>query len=601
MGSSIRPPYVTATKILFICSLRKPYTFESFFWSFRRGEMKRRIALVTSVLIALVAVSSVVSIQADAKVHPPNPNAEWLIMYYLEIDNELDFYWSSSYSPAFIAATNPQPSVKIAVLVDRSGIWSGSTNSNTRVYEANNHQLILKWDMGERNTGDSQTVVDFATWAISAYPAYKLMFVFMGHGRGDSTVGGDDSHGDALNLIEIKSALSAVKSQTKKSFGIVGFDACTMSTVGLAYQIKDYASVMVASEPETAGWEIEPLLRGIIANPIMDVKQFGAYIVTASYNGMNTEDNIGAIDLGKMTTLASPLETFSSGLCSRWPTYYDQFVYCRDSSYSFADGIDLYLFVQNVKTRTDAGLIPNDAGFYQSMTNIELTIDSMVIAKHYAYYPNAHGLAIFYPITTSTSTVERYAELDISLTGAPSWSRFMNLFFIGTQPPVAAFTATMTSYATVHVDASASYDPDGYIYSYEWSWGDGTYLNPSSTKITSHTYAAAGTYTIVLTVRDNAGGSGTKSQSVTVTIPTYILTVSGPVGQVSPSPGPHSYSAGTVVTLTAATASYTNGHWWLFDWWTIDGVDNDGSTTAAVTMNSDHTASAHYTRTNMQP
>jgi hypothetical protein len=83
--------------------------------------------------------------------------------------------------------------------------------------------------------------------------------------------------------------------------------------------------------------------------------------------------------------------------------------------------------------------------------------------------------------------------------------------------------------------------------------------------------------------------------------PTYKLTVSGLKGAITPAPGTYTYNAGTVVTCTAQDAYYTNGHWWLFDWWTIDGVDNDGSTTAVVTMNSDHTASAHYTRTNMQP
>ncbi len=54
-------------------------------------------------------------------------------------------------------------------------------------------------------------------------------------------------------------------------------------------------------------------------------------------------------------------------------------------------------------------------------------------------------------------------------------------------------------------DGSNSYDPDGTIVSYLWDFGDGTTV-PGS--VVSHSYAAAGTYTAVLTVTDNHGLTG---------------------------------------------------------------------------------------------
>jgi PKD repeat protein len=88
---------------------------------------------------------------------------------------------------------------------------------------------------------------------------------------------------------------------------------------------------------------------------------------------------------------------------------------------------------------------------------------------------------------------------------------------IGTTPPAnqaptASFTATNTN-LTSAVDATASADPDGTIASYAWNFGDGG--TATGVKAT-HTYAAAGTYSIKLTVTDNQGATGTTTKSVTV-------------------------------------------------------------------------------------
>jgi len=77
--------------------------------------------------------------------------------------------------------------------------------------------------------------------------------------------------------------------------------------------------------------------------------------------------------------------------------------------------------------------------------------------------------------------------------------------------PVANFSDTISGLTVNFTDSST--DTGGTISSRSWNFGDGsssTATNPS------HTYTAAGTYSVALTVTDSTGATNTKTQSVTV-------------------------------------------------------------------------------------
>ncbi len=77
--------------------------------------------------------------------------------------------------------------------------------------------------------------------------------------------------------------------------------------------------------------------------------------------------------------------------------------------------------------------------------------------------------------------------------------------------PVASFTSSVNKLA-VSFDGSSSSDSDGTVASYLWDFGDGS---TSTLAEPAHTYAAAGTYSVTLTVTDNEGATGTVTQDVT--------------------------------------------------------------------------------------
>ncbi len=94
------------------------------------------------------------------------------------------------------------------------------------------------------------------------------------------------------------------------------------------------------------------------------------------------------------------------------------------------------------------------------------------------------------------------------------------------QPPVSAAGADRTAIATeaLAFDGSASSDPDGSIASYAWDFGDGY---TSSDAVTTHAFAAAGSYTVTLMVTDDVGATGTDTAVITV------KTVSDAIGSLS--------------------------------------------------------------------
>ncbi|HEX7815186.1 protease pro-enzyme activation domain-containing protein [Dyella sp.] len=85
----------------------------------------------------------------------------------------------------------------------------------------------------------------------------------------------------------------------------------------------------------------------------------------------------------------------------------------------------------------------------------------------------------------------------------------------GTTPPpgtpVANFTDTVSGLTVNFTNTST--DTGGTISSYAWTFGDG---GTSTSASPSHTYSAAGTYTVTLKVTDSTGATNTKTGSVTV-------------------------------------------------------------------------------------
>ncbi|MEU7999966.1 PKD domain-containing protein [Catellatospora sp. NPDC049111] len=85
----------------------------------------------------------------------------------------------------------------------------------------------------------------------------------------------------------------------------------------------------------------------------------------------------------------------------------------------------------------------------------------------------------------------------------------------GNTPPTADLEPSCTG-LVCSFDGTGSTDSGGAIQNYAWNFGDGTSADTDSIGTASHTYAAAGTYNVTLTVTDDSGSTDTDTRQVTV-------------------------------------------------------------------------------------
>lgn len=135
----------------------------------------------------------------------------------------------------------------------------------------------------------------------------------------------------------------------------------------------------------------------------------------------------------------------------------------------------------------------------------------------------------------------------------------------GNAPPVARANGPYsgTEGAAIQFSSNGSTDPDGTIASYAWDFGDGS---TSLAANPSHSYLAAGTYTVTLTVTDNAGDTASDSTSAVIEV---VLDNLPPTADAN---GPYSGYVGNVIAFDGSASSDPDGVIVAYDWDFGDGA-----------------------------
>jgi hypothetical protein len=246
-------------------------------------------------------------------------------------------------------------------------------------------------NIGEVNMGDPNTLVGFVEWAASNYPAEKYALIISSHGKGwEGCCWDETSDDDNLDLAEMRSALSDISAFMGRPLDVIGFDACLMGTTEVAYEVHDYASVMVASEQTEplSGWPYDAILTQLTATPDINAAELATIIVDSYYlsNGQ-IGYTMSAVDLTKIDAVVNGLNDLAQALIAY--------------------------------NGTDTQAVKNYA------STVITTLDEAVIyERHGANWPDSHGLAIYFP-KFQNKFDPAYTAGTVSLAGDTAWDEFI--------------------------------------------------------------------------------------------------------------------------------------------------------------------------------
>ena len=417
--------------------------------------------------------------------HVTHSHAEWLVLAYLAADNDLEGELLADLAEMERVGSTPGV-VEILAQVDRArgedtskGNWYGTRRYYvTRGADRRKINSRLLADLGPTNTGDPGVLESFIRFGAQRYPARATALVLLNHGSGfyvppemqsrerrcrdtsrhrppRGVAGGrrsftrrasaccetapqsrgiayDDGAADCLDNTELTRVLATAHRVLGRKVDVVGMDACLMTMIEVAYQLRDHAQVLVGSEEiePGPGWPHAAILGDLTARPAMTAAELGATVVTryvASYRHGGQIATQSAIDLGQLGDLVEAVDILAHRLLDdlKRDGLVEALRHARARTLQFFDGLylDLHHLAGNLAKAVGPGPIADACMQIRRVIGGE-GAPSPIIAEAYvgARMAPARGLSIYFPAHREPTVHYR----DLEFAKRTRWADFLD-------------------------------------------------------------------------------------------------------------------------------------------------------------------------------
>jgi len=365
---------------------------------------------------------------------PEPPKYKWTILGYFDGNNaqDLDPVTLGSYVIQDVQEMEQVGSTKDVQIIVMLGSIKTEGNCNYYLIEkysdepADSISSKMLDSLGKKDMSDPQTLTDFIQYVVKHYSAQRYMLIINDHGSGWKGVCSDEQNGGGkmMSLPELSSALSGYKFET------IVFDAPSMSMLEVAYQLKDKANYLIASQFKrglqnrlsSSEW-----LQDLIDDPDIGSRDLVRNMVDTIYHTADNNEkdiSISAINLSKVNILASKVADLGNSLATKAGAYWNEVLAAwnavHSQDYDDSAFTELREFAKKIKdfSNFDSTII-NDAQAVEIATG-EAVIKSLS-NRDYA----RGGLSIHFPWKSSLFDSTDYVQLDFA---SSNWHVFLSHF-----------------------------------------------------------------------------------------------------------------------------------------------------------------------------
>jgi len=250
--------------------------------------------------------------------------AEWTVMVFINGKNDLELAGLYNINMMEKIGSSKKMNIvveqgRIAGHTDLDGDWTGSRRMLIKK-DSNENKITSKVLMKTPTVdmGDYKRVVDFMKWSKEKFPAKRYMLIIWNHGTGwmdprteQKGISFDDETGNYIRTPQIGQILKEAG-----KVDVLAFDACLMQMAEVAYEVKDYADVIVGAEETVPGlgYPYDLFLGAMDKKPEMTNEQVGGIMVEAFklfYDAAKRNANLSAIRASKVGGLAQRMGSFA--------------------------------------------------------------------------------------------------------------------------------------------------------------------------------------------------------------------------------------------------------------------------------------------------
>ncbi len=244
----------------------------------------------------------------------------------------------------------------------------------------------------------------------------------------------DDGAGDCLDNQELKRVLATAHRLLGRKVDVIGMDACLMTMIEVAYQLRDHAEVLVGSEElePGPGWPHADILGDLTKNPTMTAAELGTTIVhryAESYRHAAEDATQTAIALGQLGELVEAVDLLGRRLLAgvKGVALRTAIEYARRRTLGFFDGlyVDLHHLAGTLARAAGSGRVAEACRGIQRVMAGEGEPSPIIAERHVGpRMAPARGLSIYFPAYRAASA--QYRDLDFAR--RTCWAEFLEAY-----------------------------------------------------------------------------------------------------------------------------------------------------------------------------